>query len=252
MSQTPQLKLQGGWFAAGAPLLQAMEAVSDGAFKLFVYLCLKADRSTGELSVSPTQLARALRKSRRSLFTYLGELQSRGLLRLSLAHNQHERTHIQIRQAFWPYQRSLVQEPEAAESQYVDQVARLLLGCARKHVAWLNGHTGGPITSLSYFEPLIQEVQKQPVSDHYWDYLKSRLKTLRQQWKQQSAEANFASATHSAKERRDAAFSTKETHGDGLKPATSEMIINLQRRFAPTRPVCSGFGGRFHRNTHLS
>ena len=286
MSQTPQLKLQGGWFAAGAPLLQAMEAVSDGAFKLFVYLCLKADRSTGELSVSPTQLARALRKSRRSLFTYLGELQSRGLLRLSLAHNQHERTHIQIRQAFWPYQRSLVQEPEAAESQYVDQVARLLLdapgvqcsfspadrqlaarlyrqglslrqieqalllGCARKHVAWLNGHTGGPITSLSYFEPLIQEVQKQPVSDHYWDYLKSRLKTLRQQWKQQSAEANFASATHSAKERRDAAFSTKETHGDGLKPATSEMIINLQRRFAPTRPVCSGFGGRFHRNTH--
>ena len=72
MSQTPQLKLQGGWFAAGAPLLQAMEAVSDGAFKLFVYLCLKADRSTGELSVSPTQLARALRKSRRSLFTYLG------------------------------------------------------------------------------------------------------------------------------------------------------------------------------------
>ena len=27
------------------------------------------------------------------------------------------------------------------------------------------------------------------------------------------------------------------------------MIINLRRRFAPTRPVCSGFGGRFHRNT---
>ena len=29
------------------------------------------------------------------------------------------------------------------------------------------------------------------------------------------------------------------------------MIINLQRRFAPTRPVSSGFGGRFHRNTQL-
>ena len=128
MSQTPQLKLQGGWFAGRCSV-----AAGDGGRQrrslqtLFVYLCLKADRSTGELSVSPTQLARALRKSRRSLFTYLGELQSRGLLRLSLAHNQHERTHIQIRQAFWPYQRSLVQEPEAAESQYVDQVARLLL-----------------------------------------------------------------------------------------------------------------------------
>ncbi len=29
------------------------------------------------------------------------------------------------------------------------------------------------------------------------------------------------------------------------------MIINLQRRFAPTRPVSSGFGGRFARNTQL-
>ena len=105
MSPTPQLKVQGGWFAAGAPLLQAMESVSDGAFKLFVYLCLKADRCTGELTVSPTQLAPALRKSRRSLFTYLGELQSRGLVQLSLARNQHERTHIQISEAFWPYQR---------------------------------------------------------------------------------------------------------------------------------------------------
>ena len=169
--------------------------------KLFVYLCLKADRCTGELTVSPTQLAPALRKSRRSLFTYLGELQSRGLVQLSLARNQHERTHIQISEAFWPYQRSLVQEPEAAESQYLDQVAcllldapgvqcsfspadrqlaarlyrqglslrqieqALLLGCARKHVAWLNGHIGGPITSLSYFEPLIQEVRQQPVSE---------------------------------------------------------------------------------------
>ncbi len=250
MSPTPQLKVQGGWFAAGAPLLQAMESVSDGAFKLFVYLCLKADRSTGELTVSPTPLARALRKSRRSLFTYLGELQSRGLVQLSLARNQHERTRIQISEPFWPYRKSFVQEPEAAESQYLDQVARLLLeapgvqcsfspadrqraarlyrqglslrqieqalllGCARKHVAWLNGHTGGPITSLSYFEPLIQEVRQQPVSDQYWDYLKSRLRTLRQQWKQQSAEANFASATHTGKERRDDAFSTKQTHAD--------------------------------------
>ena len=108
----------------------------------------------------------------------------------------------------WP----LASTARACPCRQIEQA--LLLGCARKHVAWLNGHTGGPIPSLSYFEPLIQEVQKQPVSDHYWDYLKSRLKTLRQQWKQQSAEANFASATHSAKERRDDAFSTKETHGD--------------------------------------
>ena len=250
MSQTPQLKVKAGWFAAGAPLLQAMERVSDGAFKLFVYLCLKADRSTGELTVSPTQLARTLRKSRRSLSTYLAELPSRGLCQLTLARNQHEHTRLQICEPFWPYRRSPAQEPEAAESQYLDQIARLLrdapgvqcsfspadrqlaarfyrqglswqrikqallLGCARKHVAWLNGHTGGPITSLSYFEPLIQEVRRQPVSDRYWDYLRSRLRTLSQQWKQQVADANFASATPSRKERRDDAFSTQERHAD--------------------------------------
>ena len=250
MSQTPQLKVKAGWFAASAPLLQAMERVSDGAFKLFVYLCLKADRSTGELTVSPTQLARTLRKSRRSLSTYLAELPSRGLCQLTLARNQHEHTRLQICEPFWPYRRSPAQEPEAAESQYLDQIARLLrdapgvqcsfspadrqlaarfyrqglswqrieqallLGCARKHVAWLNGHTGGPITSLSYFEPLIQEVRRQPVSDRYWDYLRSRLRTLSQQWKQQVADANFASATPSRKERRDDAFSTQERHTD--------------------------------------
>ena len=250
MSQAPQLKVKAGWFAAGAPLLQAMERVSDGAFKLFVYLCLKADRSTGELTVSPPQLARTLRKSRRSLWTYLAELQSRGLCQLTLARNQHEHTRLQICEPFWPYRRSPAQEPEASESQYLDQIARLLreapgvqcsfspadrqlaarfyrqglslqqieqallLGCARKHIAWLNGHTGGAITSLSYFEPLIQEVRRQPVSDQYWDYLRSRLRTLSQQWKQQSAEANFASATHSRKERRDDAFLPQEGHVD--------------------------------------
>ena len=127
MSQTPQLKVQAGWFAAGAPLLQAMDSVSDGAFKLFVYLCLKADRSTGELTVSLTQLAQALHKSRRSLSTYLGELQSRGLCQLTLARNQHEHTRLQISEPFWPYRRSPAREPQAAESQYVDQIARLLL-----------------------------------------------------------------------------------------------------------------------------
>ena len=191
-----------------------------------------------------------MRKSRRSLSTYLGELQSRGLCQLTVARNQHEHTRLQICEPFWPYRRSPAREPEAAQSQYVDQIARLLLdapgvqcsfspadrqlaarfyrqglslpqieqalllGCARKHVAWLNGHTGGAITSLSYFEPLIQEVGQQPVSDPYWDYLRSRLRTLSQQWKHQSADANFASATHPRKERRDDAFLPKERHAD--------------------------------------
>jgi hypothetical protein len=46
-----------GWFAAGAEIEKALTLLSDGAFKLFVYLRLNARRDTGGL----TQLARSLR-----------------------------------------------------------------------------------------------------------------------------------------------------------------------------------------------
>jgi hypothetical protein len=43
MSKEPLvLKNPRGWFAAGAEVQKAMTLLSDGAFKLFVYLCLKA------------------------------------------------------------------------------------------------------------------------------------------------------------------------------------------------------------------
>ena len=37
-----KLKHAHGWFAAGPEMARAMTLLSDGAFKLFVYLCLQA------------------------------------------------------------------------------------------------------------------------------------------------------------------------------------------------------------------
>ena len=45
-----KLKHAHGWFAAGPEMARAMALLSDGAFKLFVYLCLQADRETGRMS----------------------------------------------------------------------------------------------------------------------------------------------------------------------------------------------------------
>ena len=41
------LKQPTGWFAAGWEFAQAIPLLSDGAFKLYVYVCLRADRRTG-------------------------------------------------------------------------------------------------------------------------------------------------------------------------------------------------------------
>jgi len=45
------LKQPTGWFAAGREFVQAMAQVSDGAFKLYVHICLTANRHTGHLTI---------------------------------------------------------------------------------------------------------------------------------------------------------------------------------------------------------
>ena len=63
MSKEPLiLKSPRGWFAAGAEVQKAMDLLSDGAFRLFVYLCLNARRDTGVLEGSLTQLAKNVKR----------------------------------------------------------------------------------------------------------------------------------------------------------------------------------------------
>jgi hypothetical protein len=54
------LKQPTGWFAAGREFAQALTLLSDGAFRLYVYVCLMANRHTGRLSATVEDLARAM------------------------------------------------------------------------------------------------------------------------------------------------------------------------------------------------
>src|SRR4051812_9721463 len=91
------------WFAAGPEVERALRLLSDGAFKLYLHLCLTADRGTGRVSVSFLKLARHLKKSRRSIATYIAELTHQGVCRLQPALNQHQCNEIEVCDEFWPY-----------------------------------------------------------------------------------------------------------------------------------------------------
>ena len=63
------LKQPTGWFAAGREVAQALEMLSDGAFKLYMHLCLEADRHTGRVGIKPAELMRILRKDAAAIET---------------------------------------------------------------------------------------------------------------------------------------------------------------------------------------
>jgi hypothetical protein len=69
-----KLKHPNRWFAAGPEVGRARQCLSDGSFRLYLYLCLHASRDSGCLTVNESDLARTLHKSRRSIITYFEEL----------------------------------------------------------------------------------------------------------------------------------------------------------------------------------
>lgn len=228
-----KLKHPQGWFAAGPEVAQALQCLSDGSFRLYMYLCLHASRESGCLTVNDRDLARALHKSRRSIITYFEELCRLQVCRLVPAVNQHQAGAIEICDAFWPYQKAATSMISPEANGYVEQIRTLLaarscvqsaftpaeqkmaatlfarkfpleqvecailLGCARKYLALLNGQGNGLITSLLYFRGPLQEVGQLPTSE-YWSYLKLKVQRLEAQWltnSTQTAGANFAQAS---------------------------------------------------------
>jgi hypothetical protein len=205
-----QLKQPTGWFAAGREVTWALELLSDGTFKLFVWLCLHAERSRGTLSATPAQLARALGKPETDMHLALEELERQGVCTL-----QAEGV-IEIRDRFWPYQRPCDSDSDQAR-RYVEKVKRLflerrcvqssftaadeklarslyhrgvspihveraiLLGALRKYVAVHQNGRGTPISSLHYFTNLFEEVQPE-ISTGYWRYVARKLNTFEQTW----------------------------------------------------------------------
>jgi len=55
MSLLPRLQLKQptGWFAAGREIAEALTLLPDPAFRLYLYICLNADRHTGRLVIDP-------------------------------------------------------------------------------------------------------------------------------------------------------------------------------------------------------
>lgn len=208
----PELKRASGWFAAGAEVLQAARRLSDGAFKVFVWICLHADRSSGCLRVTGADLARSLGKPEAEIRAHLEELVRSGICRSTAGS-------IAVRESYWPYQR-LPAQPESDDSEaFVAAVRQLFLsyacvsgtfsaaderlasewrcrgisiegveravslGIARKYTALINRGTGTPITTLHYFEGLIDEVNQANLPPDYWQYIAVRSRDFERRWR---------------------------------------------------------------------
>jgi len=216
-----KIKESSGWFPASGCMIEAALLLSDGAFKLFVYICLTADRETGRLRVAQGELARALGKSRRSISSYLDELSTKGVCLVRPAPNQHQTGDIEVADAFWPYYKPGVHSCDA-HSSYLDQIRRwmlqypiirssfgaadqklaaelfakripldqidkaLLLGVCRKYLAALNSTAPSPIYTLGYFVALIEEVAHTDVADAYWEYLRRRVRDFNDAWNERN------------------------------------------------------------------
>ena len=213
MSPGPRLVLKQstGWFAAGWTFAEALAVLSDGAFKLFAWLCLNADRHTGRIRITVGEVAEALGKSSNEVQAARDELVARGVC------NRCTDNGVEVADHYWPYEK---QASESGPQDYVLRVRKLLsvpacvrcrfsaadekmardlyqrgvslaqveraiwLGCARKYATLLtNPAAAMPIASLSYFRAVIDEVVAESnTSDTYWAYIRRKAVTLEREW----------------------------------------------------------------------
>jgi len=209
-----RLKHASGWFAAGREVAEALTLLSDAAFKLFLWLCLHADRSRGALRLDLQEIAPLLDKTETEIAALMEDLFLKGICRRAAG------GFVAITDRFWPYQRAVFEPSAATAAAYLEQVKRLLLaracvrsvfpaadqklalqlyqrgvpverieraihlGCLRKYAALLNHQGGTPITSLHYFSLLFEEVERLEISEDYWRYIALKLEKLERQWRQ--------------------------------------------------------------------
>jgi hypothetical protein len=159
------LKNPTGWFAAGREFARALTVLSDGAFKVYVHLCLRADRASGRLNIDHGGLATALGKSRRSIVKYVEELREHGVCATREAVNQHKDGEIEICEGFWSYVKTSRAEDVCDDAaSYIETVRRFLAARKCVTVAPKNGAImagrKGPAMWLRYgrFDPLLGTV----------------------------------------------------------------------------------------------
>ncbi len=216
------LKNPRGWFAAGAEVQKAMVLLSDGAFRLFIYLCMNARRDTGVLESSLTQLARNVSRAQHTVRLYLREMQKAEICRFQFNNNPLGRDLIEITESFWPYQKNAAETPADESAVFMTEIRKMLqaracvrplqsaaddiqardwfdsgvslerieqailIGCIRKYVSWRNNQTRTPIGSLRYFEPILQELKTLKTHPDYWSYLRYRMGRMENEWKERS------------------------------------------------------------------
>ncbi len=213
------LKHPTGWFAAGREFAQALTLLSDGAFKLYVYACLRAGRHTGCLRATVEELAQAVGTTPSIIAMNVDELEERAVC--CIRRDQSPQLMLEIRDRFWPYQRQPTPErtlgpetefiervrglflaPACVQASFsaadekiaaglhrrgvsLEQVTRaILLGCARKYVAMINAGVRTPITSLQYFSDIVEEVIESAIPESYWEPLRWKVERMEQQWQQ--------------------------------------------------------------------
>jgi hypothetical protein len=219
MSSPLRLKNARNWFAAGMEVQRALETLTDGAFKVFMHVCLNAERSTGILHTTQVELARNLKKSHGTIRKYLVEMEKASISMNSFSNSPRTRGSVQISPAYWPYENGTEDKPDDAADQFVSEIRTMLqeracvrsscsaadevlarqwfdaavpldrirqailLGCARKYVAWRNNPAvQGPISSLRYFAPIIEEINQQKLDPDYWEFLRARIPRHEKLW----------------------------------------------------------------------
>ena len=211
-----RLKRNKGWFPAGESFLNAMGVLSDHTFKLFVFVCLNADRETATYTASSTRLTAVLGKFRAEVERYITELQNKNVCLINRI--PYGPITFRIMDAYWPYESCGSPAIQKDDGPYVQTVRNLFLGlgCAsgrfgpseadqarnlekrgisleelqdamivgacRKYVSWLNNGSSDPIASLHYFESLIEEIRERPFPPGYRDHLQMEVKKLADQW----------------------------------------------------------------------
>ena len=211
-----RLKQNKGWFPAGESFLNAMSFLSDQAFKLFVFVCLSADRETATYTASSARLAAVLGRSRNAVDRYLVELQDK---RVCLVNRiPYVGITFQVADAYWPYECGGSTVIQTNDGAYVDAVRNLFLGlgctsgrfgppevgqardlekrgislheledamivgACRKYASWLSNGPSDPIASLHYFESLVEEIRERPFPPGYRDHLRMEVTKLAAQW----------------------------------------------------------------------
>jgi hypothetical protein len=232
MNERLSLKQTAGWFPAGDAFRKALDILSDGAFRLFAYLCLEADRRTGRFQATHKELALAMGKSKRAMGSYIAELEVREICRVNPGKNQFAHTTFEISDSYWPYRRSDACPESPEQKAYVESVracflslgcgsgkfgaadaadardlqgrgipmavteAAMLMGACRKYSSWLEGNALEPIQSLRYFDQVIAEIQKEPLPSGYPAYLREKIRKLAALW-----DENVKSSSQAQKER---------------------------------------------------